>query len=107
MCVCVCVCFYVNEAKQSKACADDVYVVCPSLRFVEWSDHLHAAPCTPEFNLLYDRGVRFGLGNPDRTDSILISAPPSVDWTYDYKVQPGSPESVTMKLLSGKPKEWV
>jgi coproporphyrinogen III oxidase len=59
-----------------------------------------------EFNLTTDRGVRFGLGDPSRTDSILISAPPTVEWTYNFPVENGSPEAETIILLSSPPREW-
>lgn len=62
-----------------------------------------------EFNLLNDRGVRFGLagGRPSRTDAIMISAPPSIDWPYNYVPASGSPEEKTSILLRGKPVEWA
>lgn len=62
-----------------------------------------------EFNLLNDRGVRFGLAGapPSRTDSIMISAPPSVEWPYRHEPAPDSPEAETLQLLSGKPIDWV
>lgn len=62
-----------------------------------------------EFNLLNDRGVRFGLAGapPSRTDSIMISAPPSVEWPYGFSAAPGTPEYETQQLLARSPVDWV
>ena len=59
-----------------------------------------------EFNLLQDRGTRFGLESGARTESVLASLPPSVSWRYDWSPEPGTPEA---RLYSDflRPRAWA
>lgn len=52
-----------------------------------------------EFNLVWDKGTRFGLDTDGRTESILMSLPPMAQWVYDYKPAPGSREEATLQWL--------
>lgn len=59
-----------------------------------------------EFNLVHDRGTLFGLHTNGRTESILMSLPPTVRFEYDYRPATGSEEDRLQQILLN-PKNWV
>lgn len=59
-----------------------------------------------EFNLVHDRGTRFGLVSNGRTESILMSLPNLAAWEYDAEPEEGSAEKETIDLLR-KGINWV
>ena len=60
-----------------------------------------------EFNLLHDRGTKFGIYSSGRTESILMSMPPMANWEYDFTPEENSEEDKTMKILNGKIKSFL
>jgi coproporphyrinogen III oxidase len=59
-----------------------------------------------EFNLVYDRGTKFGLRTKGRIESILMSLPLTARWEYAPEIEPGSEEARLVEVLES-PRSWV
>lgn len=59
-----------------------------------------------EFNLLFDRGTRFGIQSGGRTESILMSLPPLARWEYGWQPEPDTPEAALSRDYL-RPRDWL
>lgn len=58
-----------------------------------------------EFNLVHDKGTKFGLDTNGRTESILMSLPPEVNWEYNHQPKTEAQEQTLQMLKKGI--DWV
>jgi coproporphyrinogen III oxidase len=58
-----------------------------------------------EFNLLFDRGTRFGIETQGRTESVLMSLPPRARWRYDWHPPADSEEAAAEAFF--RPRDWM
>lgn len=59
-----------------------------------------------EFNLLWDRGTKFGIQSGGRTESILMSLPPLARWEYDWTPKNATREKELYTYYL-KPRDWL
>ena len=60
-----------------------------------------------EFNLIHDRGTRFGLEHGGRTKSILMSLPPRASWHYEWPIGYSDGPEASLKHEFLEPKDWL
>ena len=53
-----------------------------------------------EFNLLFDRGTKFGIESNGRVESILASLPPSVNWPFKLSPSIKAQEKKLLRFLN-------
>ncbi|MCF8460537.1 MAG: oxygen-dependent coproporphyrinogen oxidase [Flavobacteriales bacterium] len=59
-----------------------------------------------EFNLVYDKGTKFGLETDGRVESILMSLPENASWFYNFVPEPTGAEAQTLAHLV-KGTDWI
>ncbi|KAI0326459.1 coproporphyrinogen III oxidase [Cubamyces sp. BRFM 1775] len=63
-----------------------------------------------EFNLVYDRGTKFGLATPGvQAENVLMSLPETARWEYmsELGTEEGSEEAIMLEVLKNPPREWL
>ena len=60
-----------------------------------------------EFNLVWDRGTKFGLQTPgSRIEAILMSLPLTSRWEYMHEPETNTQEADLIEVLKN-PRDWV
>ena len=61
-----------------------------------------------EFNLLYDRGTKYGIQSGRRIESVLASLPPRVRWHYEPQPTSDRIREISASLKEClQPKDWI
>ena len=66
---------------------------------------LHRRGRYAEFNLIYDRGTRYGLQSGRRVESVLASMPPRASWTYEHEAETDEQRELMNCLRN--PRDWL
>ena len=66
---------------------------------------LHRRSRYAEFNLIHDRGTKYGLQSGRRIESVLASMPPRANWAYGREAE--TDEQRQLQTCLKNPREWL
>jgi len=58
-----------------------------------------------EFNLVHDRGTRFGIQSRGDTGAVQMALPALASWSFGVVTRPGSEEERLTEFL--RPRDWL